>query len=758
MRKHQGAGRRRVSLGDALESRAVLAAILVLLSTGAAQAHEVLLLYSIGQGTYPAIESSIRAGFADAPGGSIEIYPEFLDPLHFGESTDRQIFADYLKAKYRTIGVDAVIAVSHEALEFLDEHRDMFGFAPVVFATEGTSTFAESAPPGSSAVVAPFLPTRTVELALRLQPDLEHVFVVSGASEFDSSRLETLRNDLGALESSLDIEYLIDLSIEDVLDRVARLPANSMILYGTMHEDSAERNVVPREVAEQLSGRANAPVYGFDGSYLGRGIVGGYLATTEQLGAEVARRTLGVLAGERPHAIAEIGGSYVVDVREMNRWGLEQARLPAETERLFAPLSIWTLYQGWIITLLVLVAVQFALIVALLIQSISRRRDRLELAETAHRFRLARIAGKVGIWQWDLTTEQMRVEPDLKELLGYDPEQDDPTTIDWRTHIHDDDLPSVRRAARNHVQGQTPHFEIRHRMLDKDGNVRWFLSRGQAVRDRHGECTRLVGTSIDITESKRIEAERARTQLELQEQRNELAHLGRAAMAGALSGALAHELNQPLSAMLSNARAGQQFLEKSVVDWNELKDILVDIENDGRRAGDVIHHLRNLMRRGEGESSLVHLEAIIDDVLRLIHSDLVGRNIKVVRASSIDVPPIAADSVQLQQVILNLLANASDAMISVGPRDRTIAIEVAMTDAPGIRLSISDSGCGLPDRNPERIFKPFVTTKRNGLGLGLSISRSIVEVHGGKIWAENNPNGGATFHVDFVAAAQARVA
>jgi PAS domain S-box-containing protein len=715
-----------------------------------AQAHEVLLLHPLEQRApeYAAIEAGLRQEFANASVDATHVYSELVD-LDFRRPIDRRIFADYLRAKYADVGIDAVVALSDEAVQFVAEYRDVIGDVPLVYAARTSSTIGSI--PRASSVVAPPLPSRTVELALLLQPNAEHVFVVSDAPTADDVGLPPLRAFMRDYAGKLEVEYLLGLAPDVLLDRVARLPPSSFVLYAPTGQGSASRVPPPHEMAGQLAARANAPVYGLQDDYVGRGIVGGYMTRSARVGAELARQTLRALSGEFAGAVDNLNGSYVVDSRALSRWKLDQARLPAGTELLFAPPSIWKLYQGWIITLLVLVAVQFALIVMLLIQSISRRRDRLALAETAHRFQLARVAGKVGIWQWDLETEQLIVEPELRDLLGYDASDGAQQPADWTTLIYAEDLPKFRRAARDHAQGVTPSFELQYRMLDKNGNVRWFLSRGQAIIARG----RLIGTAIDITDRKSDEDERARTLVQLQEQRNELAHLGRAAMAGALSGAVAHELNQPLSAMMSNARAGLQFLARGSADGQEIKDILADIESDGRRAGEVIRHLRSLLRRGEAQFETVHLDVIVDQVLRLIHSDLISHNIKVVHEPMAGVPPISADAVQLQQVMLNLLSNACDALKSVNPRDRRIAIGVGMRGPGRVRISVTDNGCGFAEHNPEQLFKPFVTTKRSGLGLGLSISRSIIDAHGGRIWAENNRDAGATFHVDLAVAAPA---
>jgi PAS domain S-box-containing protein len=743
--RHERAGK--VKRKQHAEWCACLFVCVAALSAGNAQAREVLLLHPLEQRApeFAVIEAGLRREFASSAVDATHVYSELVD-LDFRGPIDRRIFADYLRAKYADVGIDAVVALSDEAVQFVAAYRDVIGDVPLVFTTRASSTTGTI--PNSSSVVAPLFPSRTVELALLLQPSAKHLFVVSDAPTADDVGLPPLRAFMREYSGKLDVEYLLGLAPDALLDRISRLPPDSFVLYAPLDRAPVPDGLAPHEMAEQLAARANAPVYGVHDDDVGRGFVGGYMPSSAEVGAELARQTLRALRGESSRA-ADIGGSYIVDSRALSRWNLDEARLPAGTELEFAPPSIWKLYQGWIITLLVLVAVQFALIVTLLIQSISRRRDRLALAETAHRFQLARVAGKVGIWQWDIGTQQLIVEPELRELLGYDASEGGEATGDWTKLIYEEDLPKFRRAARAHAQGVTASFELQHRALDKNGQVRWFLSRGQAIGR-----VRLIGTATDITERKRDEDERARTLLQLQEQRNELAHLGRAAMAGALSGAVAHELNQPLSAMMSNARAGLQFIAAGSADRQEIKDILADIENDGRRAGEVIRHLRSLLRRGEAQFETVHVDVIVDQVLRLINSDLISNNIKVVHEPMAGMPAISADAVQLQQVMLNLLSNACDALKGVNPRDRRITIGVGMRGPGRVRISVSDNGCGFGDGNSEHLFKPFVTTKRSGLGLGLSISRSIVEAHGGRIWAELNRDAGATFHVELGVAAQ----
>ena len=242
-----------------------------------------------------------------------------------------------------------------------------------------------------------------------------------------------------------------------------------------------------------------------------------------------------------------------------------------------------------------------------------------------------------------------------------------------------------------------------------------------------------VITRTDITAHKQ-----AVTQA--REQRQQLAHLGRAAVLGELSGAFAHELAQPLTSILGNAEAALQLLPPDIPGLCEIQDMLRDIIKDDVRAAEVIQRLRSMLARGEIQRRPVDLNQVVRDVLALARSDLITRNVSVIMQLDPQTALVLADPVQLQQVLLNLIVNACEAMVDSPPDERRLTIATrSVEDGRAIECSVADRGCGIRREDTERIFQPFVTTKKQGLGLGLAICRSIIEAHGGRLWAESSP-------------------
>jgi PAS domain S-box-containing protein len=276
-------------------------------------------------------------------------------------------------------------------------------------------------------------------------------------------------------------------------------------------------------------------------------------------------------------------------------------------------------------------------------------------------------------------------------------------------------------------------------VTNAQGKVRWLQTVKRPILDKDGSANQVLGSSTDITQRKHAESE-------LQRNRQELAHVTRISTMGELAASLAHELNQPLTAILSNAQAAQRFLAADPPDLAEVREILKDIVQDDNRAGDVIRRMRALIKKEELEFSSLELASTVREILLLVQSDAILRNVRVSFDIRPDLPLVRGDKVQLQQVLLNLLLNAFDAMKDCPAEEREVVVRMESNAASMVKVSVSDRGTGLTSDKFDKIFQPFYTTKRDGLGMGLPISRSIIEAHGGRLWAENNPDRGATFY------------
>jgi len=248
---------------------------------------------------------------------------------------------------------------------------------------------------------------------------------------------------------------------------------------------------------------------------------------------------------------------------------------------------------------------------------------------------------------------------------------------------------------------------------------------------------------VDVTERRNVERATAR-------QRDEIAHLSRVAMLGELSGSLAHELNQPLTAILSNAQAAQRFLAHRPPPLEKLTEILADIVKSDHRAGAVIQRLRSLLRKEDAQRHPLEINDLVEESLHLMRSDLMNRQVAVSTEFDEAMPAVSGDRNQLQQVLLNFVINGCDAMDGQEV-DRRLLVRTRATAQGNVEVSVADRGAGIPVADLDRIFEPFMTTKSHGLGLGLAICRSIVEAHGGRLWATNNADRGATLHCELPA-------
>ncbi len=718
-------------------------AILTLLATSAAADTKRFLMLFSNDSLLPA-GNAVSSGFrgileAENP-DRFEVFTEFLDADRFPGRAQEARMESLLRDKYASIPIDLTIAIGPQALDFLSERREsLFPGTPLIFAgVSETSIEQQGVPPNSTGVVSRFDPVRTLELALRLQPAAGQVVVVTGASTFDQRWDAVAREQLAPYVDRLQMTHLSGLPLPLLLDELAQLPPSAIVIYLTIFEDGAGEAFVPRDLTADLSDAARAPVYGVYETYVGRGIVGGYVESFEAIGREAARIGLRILAGDPPESMPPgrvETQAFMVDWRQLRRWGLDETRLPPGTIVRFEQPSLWQQYRREILAVIAVVTLQSAFIVALLLQARRRQRAEESLRESEERYR------DVVEAQTDLicrylpdTTLTFVNEPYCRyfgrsraELVG--------------TKFIDLVPEPERGAALRYVESiiASPRAEpYEHQVLRPDGSTGWLQWMAHAIRDGNGQAVEFQGIGRDITELKRA-------QMEAQERRAEVTHLTRVAILGELSGALAHELNQPLTAILSNAQAAQRLLARPSVDLVEVGEILEDIVTDDQRAGEVIARLRALMKKGEASFQPLDLNDAATEALALTRSELIERHVAVTTRLTPGLPGARADRVQVQQVLLNLLLNACEAMGANGPAERMLTVSTTLNGDGLLLVSIADRGSGIRPDAAERLFEPFFTTKPHGLGLGLSICRSIIAAHGGRLWADNNPDRGATF-------------
>jgi PAS domain S-box-containing protein len=705
----------------------------------------ILILYSEDK-AHPAHEltdQGIRTAFRSNKRFNVQLYTEYLDLSRFSSPAHVQTMADYLNHKYAGTEIDAIIAVYPAAIDFLmHEEGKVFPGVPIV-ACEIIRHTAENLDRSpwrriTTGVIIGDNAASVIESALRLRPGTRGVALVAGTAPNDAYN-EFPR----ALESYAGKIELIDLTklpMQEILARVGSLPPDIIVLYSSIFRDGANQIFVPREALSLISAAANQPVFGLYDSYMGYGIVGGTLMSFEQQGREAATLTLRILAGESPASIP-FGGEQayvnVYDWRELKRWGISEKALPQGSVVKFKSGSMWEEHKEAMLGGVFFISIEALLIIGLFVNLRKRRRAEAETAASALRYRT--VADHTYDWEyWSAPDGTMNyLSPSCQRITGYSVREfmDDPTLF------HKIILPEDRGAWDGHdhdVSNRLKASEIQFRIRTKGGEIRWIDHACLPVHDGQGKFLGIRASNRDISERKKAE-------FEAQQHRNELARVTRAAALGELTSSIAHELNQPLAAIRNYANAAQRFLSQSEPDLSKARDALEGIARDDRRAAEVISSIRELLKKEEPRYHPVQVNQVIREVLAFILSDAVLEGLTVETELAPELPVVLGDRVQLQQVLLNLILNAVDAMNKVEPDQRKLVINTENKEDRDVQVSVRDLGAGIDEAHRAKLFESFFTTKTKGMGIGLAISQRIIHAHGGSIWAENNPDGGATF-------------
>ena len=359
-----------------------------------------------------------------------------------------------------------------------------------------------------------------------------------------------------------------------------------------------------------------------------------------------------------------------------------------------------------------------------------------ELREREQQIALVAHAADLGLWIWTTPQDTVWATDRLNPMLGFAPGE--PISMEsFLTHVHPEDREPTREALQRALDDESD-YSAEYRVVLPDGSQRWIAANGRVQTPPLDGGVRMLGVCMDITARKQGEVEVVRLQAEL-------AHVGRLSTMAQLASSLAHELNQPLGAILRNTEAAQLLLEKSPPDLEEVRAILADICKDDQRAGEVIDHMRALVKRRGLERVELQLAELVAEVVVLVQPDAANRKVRIAVEVPRTLPPVYGDRVHLQQVLLNLILNGMDAMADVPAEGRRLVVRARQADAGTIEVAVADAGGGVATEKLARLFEPFFTTKPDGLGLGLPISATIIGAHGGRIWADSGPTG-ATFY------------
>jgi PAS domain S-box-containing protein len=346
-----------------------------------------------------------------------------------------------------------------------------------------------------------------------------------------------------------------------------------------------------------------------------------------------------------------------------------------------------------------------------------------------------------GSWAWSPPPGDIRYwSEECYRVQGFDPRGGQPRFETFFQRIHPDDQARIAEVIERAVR-EKEEFQFDYRIVHPGGEIRDARSIGHPILSQSGDLVEFVGTIIDVTERRQAEEERER----LREAQADLAHVSRMTTMGELTASLAHEVNQPITAAVNGASTCVRWLTRDDPDLGEAREAALGVVRNAKRAADIINRIRSISKKGESKRQLADVNDLIGEMIALLRNEASRYSISIRADLDGGLPKVMADSVQVQQVMMNLIMNSIDAMKEVD-NTRELSIQSQLAEDQQLLISVSDTGVGLPPQQTDQIFDAFFTTKSHGLGMGLRISRSIVESHGGRLWASDNSPSGARFH------------
>ena len=663
---------------------------------------------------------AIRASSPD----EVDFHFEYLDLGRDSGAREEIMWATRLREKYSEARVSVVLAVADGAHVFLRKHG-LFPDVPVVALTQHKPYAGErTTEPDLFRLWDGPTAAGTVAIARQLHPQARRVLVLSGRPTNDSEFESEVRAQLETFNGKLDIEFAIDLPVEQILARVKALPPDSLVLALRLIEN-LQANRSTDEMVGRISQASAVPLYTVIDTQVGAGPIGGYVpdlrATGQQAVESAVRVALGARIADLPPWQAPAVPMF--DARQLRRWGVSERQLPAGAVVRFHEPGFWEQYGGSVIVGLAVGVVQMAFIVGLLVQRNKRRDTEVRNAAILRAMPDAMfLQTKDGVYvdyhaptanQLPLVSPNQFMGKNMRDVLPAD------VAEMFAGHF-------ARLTA-----GQEPTV-VEYALQMPDGQRQY---EARLVPYRNDQVLSIVR---DITVRKQAE-------VALHEAHAELTRVSRLSALGQFAATIAHEVRQPLTAIIMTARTCLRWLNGPAPDLNEVRSAITDVVDASQRADEIVRRNRDLLKYHTAQKAPLDINSIIREVVALTSARLQSTGCTLHLTLDTSVPVIKADRVELQQVLLNLIGNGVDAMEDTEPGARRIGITCSVAEGGHVQVSVRDTGIGLSGVDMRRIFTPLYTTKANGTGVGLSISRSIIEAHGGRLWAEANPDRGANF-------------
>lgn len=700
----------------------------------------VLILYSNDR-LLPAnqeMEKGIRRAFGSTGDVSADLFGEFLDAVRFPEADLSVAMERFLRDRHQSQPPAVCISIGPQALDFLMKRRDsLFPGVPVVFG--GVTPPQIAALPARNDLAGRPMDWSITPLLERLpemRPSIRRILIVTGAAEFDRKRHEEAVTQLRPFQSRYEFESSQGEDLDKLLERVSKLSDDTLVFYLTYFSTPDGRVMTPLDVAGRVAEASRVPVVCVYDTYIGSGVLGGPVMPFEEEGyaiGEIARKVaetgkaqdIGILPPGEPRLI------FDSRVMKQHRW--PASAMPPDAELRFESPGLWEAHRDAVLLGSGAMVLQSALIIGLFAARARQRVAEKERLHSESRF--------TGVFEGSPVSISIIRQSDSR-ILDVNPAWERTTHVSrdeaiGRTHLEmgfEFESSSSERFLEYLASGK-PLRDYEQRLRMPDGTSR-LLSVSTELLNLHGEPC-YVSMAQDITD--RQEAEEARQQL---------AHALRLGMLGELTASIAHEVNQPLGAILSNADAATKLMEADHPPLDEIRAILSDIRRDDLRAGEVIRQVRSMVAGTETRQLPLDPGELAGGVAALVRHDCTRHGIALSCEIAGNLPQVLGEKVQLEQVLLNLLLNAMDALkdqtqVNAG---RMIHIAVDVTTDALVDISVRDSGPGIPPDVLPKVFENFFTTKTGGMGLGLALSHSIAEAHRGQLRAENCEDGGARFH------------